>query len=56
MKMPHTALILLGCLALAGCAKCTGLKPDSQTPAETSSETPAENFPLMRPRAAPFDD
>lgn len=54
--MPRIALILLGCIALAGCANCTGLKPDSQTPAKTSSEAPAENFPLMRPRAAPFDE
>jgi len=56
MEIPRAALILLGCFALAGCAKCTGLKPAPQTPAETSSETPAETFPLMRPRAAPFDE
>jgi PBP1b-binding outer membrane lipoprotein LpoB len=56
MELPRTALILLGCLALAGCANCKDVKPAPQPPAETSSEHPAEAFPLMRPRAAPFDD
>lgn len=56
MKMPRTALILLACLVLAGCAKCKDVKPAPQTPPETSSQTSEETLPLMRPRAAPFDE
>ena len=56
MEMPRTALILLGCLALAGCANCKDVKPAPETPPETSSQTSEETFPLMMPRAAPFDD
>lgn len=56
MKMPRTALILLACLALAGCVKCKDVKPAPQTPPETSLQTSEETLPLTRPKAAPLDE